>query len=142
MPPTAASALVGKPLPDFSRRTLDGQRVDTVSFRGRTVVIKFFAKYCAPCQKTLPALEALHQRHPDLAIVGVAEDEHQADVEDVVSRYSLTFPVVYDAENVLAGRYRVNALPAAFVADLNGTVRWAGAEEAAAQDFEWIATLE
>lgn len=133
---------MSKAAPEFSRRTLDGTRIETGTLRGRVVVVKFFAKYCEPCQRTLPALESLHRRHPELAIIGVAEDERRADVEEVVRRFSLTFPVVHDADNVLAGRYRVSALPATFVIDANGVVRWSGTEESRTTDLDWVSDLK
>ncbi len=129
-PPQPASALAhalsGKPLPDFDKRTLGGARVDTKSLRGRVVVVKFFAKYCEPCKRTLPAIEKLHRDDPEIAVVGVAEDESQADAAEVVATYGLSFPVVHDAGNVLAGRYRVSEMPITFVADAEGRIRWIG----------------
>ncbi len=125
-PPSAPSALLGKPLPDFHRDALSGERVDTAKLRGKVTVVKFFAKYCAPCKKTLPAVQAFHERHPDVAIVGVSEDERAADAQELVSTYHLTFPVVMDSGNALSGRYRANVLPATFVIDSHGVVRWVG----------------
>jgi thiol-disulfide isomerase/thioredoxin len=60
--------------PSIKRRTLSGESVDTKALAGRVVVVKFFAEYCAPCKKTLPAAQAL--AHPDVAFIGVSEDEH------------------------------------------------------------------
>jgi len=125
-PPSAQSSLQGKPLPAFQRGSIHGGRVDTTLLRGRVVVVKFFAKYCEPCKKTLPEVETLAKAHPEVAFVGVAEDEGQADVEWLVSTYGLTFPVVHDRGNVLSGRYRVTEMPISFVADKAGTVRWVG----------------
>jgi peroxiredoxin len=113
-------------LPDFSRATLDGARFDTSAARGKVLVIKFFAKYCEPCKRTLPAVEAMHDQMPDVVVVGVAEDEHESDARQLVRQFGLTFPVVHDADNVLAGRYRVTQLPVTFVVDRNGTVCWVG----------------
>lgn len=126
MPPQTPSALLAKPLPDFKRRTTEGASVDTAALRGKVVVVKFFAKYCEPCKKTLPAVEALAKRSTQVAFVGIAEDESMADVLEVVREYELTFPIVHDQGNVLSGRYRVRDLPVTFVADAKGVVRWVG----------------
>lgn len=126
MPPSMASPLAGKPLPDFQRPALDGARVDTKALRGRVVVVKFFAKYCEPCKRTLPAVEALSKDRADVAFIGVAEDEREADVQEMVRTYGLTFPVVHDRGNVLSGRYRVSEMPVTFVVDAQGVVRWVG----------------
>ncbi len=125
-PPSAPSPLRGKPLPSFHRVALDGSPVDTKSLAGRVVVVKFFAEYCAPCQKTLPAAEALHKSHPEVLLVGVSEDERASTAQEIASRFGLTFPVVHDAGQVLAGRFRVTEMPATFVAGTDGTIQWVG----------------
>jgi peroxiredoxin len=126
LPPTAPSALLGKSIPDFARPSLDGQRISTARLRGRAVVVKFFADYCAPCKHTLPVVERLHEKYPDFAFIGVSEDERVATAARLVQQFHLTFPVVLDRGNVLAGRFRVSAMPVTFVVDRRGVVRWVG----------------
>jgi peroxiredoxin len=128
-PASAPSTLSGKRLPDFKRPALDGARVDTEKLRGRIVVVKFFADYCVPCKKTLPAAEALHRERPEVAFVGISEDEDRGHAEAIAQRYALSFPVIHDQGQVLSGRFRVTEMPATFVADTNGTVRWVGGAE-------------
>ena len=94
-PPSAPSPLVAKSIPEFTRPALDGTRVDTKDLRGKVVVLKFFAKYCEPCVRTLPATQALHQSYgSSVAFVGVAVDELREDVQSMIDTYSLTFPIV------------------------------------------------
>lgn len=126
LPPSAPSPLLHRDLPRFHRPTLAGTSVDTASLAGHITVVKFFAAYCAPCQRTLPEAEALHRDRPDVAFIGVSEDEHEDDAVAQVQRYALTFPVVRDAGNVLAGRFRVTELPATFVVGRGGRVVWVG----------------
>jgi len=125
-PPSAPSALLERPVPSFKRRTLEGAEVTTESLRGKVVVVKFFAKYCEPCKRTLPAMERLHKDRPDVVVIGVAEDEHESDAREIAAQYGLTFPVVHDSGNVIAGRFRVTEMPATFVVDRAGSVRWVG----------------
>jgi peroxiredoxin len=123
-------------VPDFARPTLAGDRIDTEQLRGKVVVIKFFAKYCEPCKRTLPAAQKLHQKHPEVVFVGVSEDEYASDAQALVQSYGLTFPVVHDQGNVLAGRFRVSEMPVTFVVDAQGVVQWVGGP---AQDEEDLA---
>lgn len=125
-PPSAPSPLAQQSLPDFARPTLAGDRIDTEQLRGKVVVIKFFAKYCEPCKRTLPAAQELHEKHPGVAFVGVSEDEYSSDAQALVQSYGLTFPVVHDQGNVLAGRFRVSEMPVTFVVDAQGVVQWIG----------------
>jgi len=80
-------------------------------------------------QRTLPRLEALHEAEPQLVVVGVSLDDDAAGAWKSIGRHHLTFPVVHDAGNVLAGRFRVTDLPFAFVIDGAGRVRFAAGPE-------------
>jgi len=126
LPPSAPSALLGKALPEFRRPTLAHGDVDATRFRGRPVVVKFFAEYCEPCKRTLGTAQRLAVEHPEVHFVGVSEDEYQATAERVVKHHGLTFPIVLDRGHVLQGRFRVREMPVTFVADSNGIVRWVG----------------
>jgi cytochrome c biogenesis protein CcmG/thiol:disulfide interchange protein DsbE len=128
-PASSPSHLLDAPVPAFDRPTLAGGRFDSSAAAGRVLVIDFFAAYCRPCQRKLPALEALHRRRPQLAVVGVSLDETDEAARRSVVRHHLTFPVVHDAGNVLAGRLRVTELPISFVVDGQGRIRWVGGPE-------------
>ena len=135
-PPSAPSPLLGRELPAFRRPTVQGPVFDTAAAhaRGRVLVVDFFAAYCRPCQRALPALEAFHEAHPDVEIVGISLDDGPEGAVAMINRHHLTFPVVHDTEHVLAGRFRVSELPVSFVADPSGRVIWAaGPAQAASQ---------
>ena len=126
-----------KPLPDIKRRTLDGATFDTAEARGKKVtVVKFFAKYCEPCKRSLPWFEQFAKTHPEVAVLGIAEDERESDVRDVVSTFGLTFPIVHDTGNALSGRFRVTDMPITFVADKSGRIRWVGGPGQTEADLE------
>lgn len=135
-PPTLAHALLDKPLPDFHRsRTLDGAAIDPEALAGHAVVVKFFAEYCAPCKRTLPAAEHAHESHLDVAFIGISEDEYEGTAMSLVRRFGLTFPVVKDQGQALFGRFRVETIPVTFVADKAGIVRWVGGAEQSEADL-------
>ena len=126
MPPSSPGPLLGQPAPMFRRPTIQGGQIDTAAAAGQVLVVEFFAKYCRPCQKRLPAAEALRAELPDVVVVGVSVDESPALALEQVRRYGLGFPVVHDAGQVLAGRFRVVELPIALVVGGDGRVRWIG----------------
>ena len=135
-PASSPSKLLGGAVPAFRRPTLQGGTFDSAAAAGQIVVVDFFADYCQPCQRTLPALEALHRARPGLTIVGVSLDETPDRAWRSVRRHGLTFPVIHDAGNVLAGRLRVTELPISFVFDGGGHVRWVGGPEQPADALE------
>ena len=125
-PASAPSPHLGKAAPTFKRATLAGTSFDLAAQRGHTTVVKFAANYCIPCKKTLPALEALRGARPNLAVVVLVEDEKESEARALVQATGITVPVVHDADNVLAARYRVQDLPVTFVVNATGEVVWVG----------------
>ena len=100
------------------------------------MVVKFFANYCAPCKKTLPAAEELARRRPEVSVIGISEDELASDARRTVATYGLTFPVIHDRDNLIAGRFGVTEMPIAFVIDAAGVVRWAADDTHNEADLE------
>lgn len=134
-PPSSRSSLLGQSAPAFRREALDGSRVDVGAASGKVAVVKFVARYCKPCTRTLPAIEKLHLARPEIAIVAVSEDEHESEARELVAAYHLTFPVVHDAQQILSARWRVADLPITFVLDGKGTVAWVGGPEKTEADL-------
>jgi thiol-disulfide isomerase/thioredoxin len=139
--PLAPSGTLERPetkaLPEIKRRTLDGSTFDTAAARGkRVVVVKFFARYCEPCKRSLPWFQRFAAEHPKVAVVGVAEDERESDARDLAATYGLTFPIVHDGGNALSGRFRVTDMPITFVADASGRVRWVGGPDQTEADLD------
>jgi thiol-disulfide isomerase/thioredoxin len=126
-----------KALPDVKRRTLDGATFDTAEARGKKVtVVKFFAKFCEPCKRSLPWFQQFAKEHKDVAVLGIAEDERESDARDVATTFGLTFPIVHDTGNALSGRFRVSDMPITFVADRKGRIRWVGGPEQTEAELE------
>jgi thiol-disulfide isomerase/thioredoxin len=130
-PASAPSSLLSQGAPELHRPTLDQSGAPGSApfslrdLRGRLVIVDFFAEYCQPCMRTLPELERLRQSRSNISIVGVAEDPDAETSLKLVRDLGLGFPVVFDRDHVLAGRYRIDGLPATFVLDRQGVVRWA-----------------
>ena len=136
-PPTLGHSLLNQQLPDMQHfRSLDGDSLDPSGLAGRPVVVKFFAAFCEPCKRTLPAAERAHEDHQDVVFIGVSEDDDADTARGLVQKYGLTFPVIKDEDHVLFGRFRVGDLPKAYVADKTGTIRWIGGGDQPESDFE------
>lgn len=123
-PPSAPSPLLDQRLKTIGGRTIRGERVDLQALQGRIVVVKFFAKYCKPCEKTLPGAQRLHQENPDIAVIGISEDESRADLDYLIRRYGLSFPIVLDRGNIIAGRFGSPRSPRP--SSPTGRARWCG----------------
>jgi peroxiredoxin len=140
---SAKSPLLAASAPELHRPTLtasgpNGPQLSLRELHGRLVVVDFFAEYCQPCMRSLPELEQLHHDRPDLALIGIAEDPELETSVQLVQKLGLDFPIVYDQEHVLAGRYRVDGLPATFVIDRQGMVRWVSDGACERRDLEAV----
>lgn len=124
LPPSAPGPTLGRPLPSFSRRTVEGTPFSSEGLRGKVVVVEFFAQYCRPCWRALPEVQRLAAGDPELLVLGIGEDEFASDTQSMARQLGLSFPVLHDAGNELAARLRVGKIPATLVLDRSGMVRW------------------
>ena len=120
---------VGSPAPGFVLPSLEGDAVSSEDFRGKTLVLNFWASWCPPCRAEMPDFQALwEQRQPadDLVVLAVdflAEDTVEA-ASRFVDEFELTFPVATDTPTGdVALRYGVRGLPATFFIDRDGILR-------------------
>ncbi len=118
--------LVGKPGPSFSRdRVIGGPAFDLAGERGRIVVVVFWATWCEPCKKAFPQLEKLAEKYAGRAtIVGVSLDDDASGIEEFLATYDGKFEIVWDDGKKLAGTWQPKEMPASFVLDSYGIVRF------------------
>lgn len=117
--------------PDFTLPTLDGRTVTLSELRGQVVVLDFWASWCGPCQESMPALQALHERYAGrgVTVLAINEEENRSTVEAYVAgRY--TFTVLLDEEGSVGTAYGVWGIPHTVVVDRDGWphVVWEGPE--------------
>ncbi len=121
---------VGARAPLFSLPRLAGTgTLSLASFRGRTVVLNFFASWCDPCKREAPVLERLWQqdRSHHLVVLGVDANDSRADALRFVHAHGVTYPIVFDQDGlVAANRYDIANLPVTYV--LNATGRIVGGQ--------------
>jgi cytochrome c biogenesis protein CcmG/thiol:disulfide interchange protein DsbE len=94
----------------------------------KATVVDFWASWCAGCQESIPALDALYRdkRAEGLNVVGVSVDERRDDAFAMAHQLHATFPIVVDQDARLLTQYKVAQVPLTFVVDRAGTVRWVG----------------
>jgi len=110
----------GKPAPAFVVKGLDGKAISLASYKGKIVLLDFWATWCPPCRADAPALEKLHQQHQDLAIIGISVSEERATVEKFLREYPRGYPVALTTENELSRPYQAGPLPLYLVIDREG----------------------
>lgn len=117
---------IGDEAPNFHLRDLEGRVVSLEQFRGKVVLLNFWATWCGPCRVEMPAMEQLYRSFPrrDFEILAVSTDPQGAAVtRPFQQELGLTFPIVHDADYRIGLVYGARALPLTFMVDRNGIVR-------------------
>ena len=118
--------------PAFILKDLGGRTLSTESLKGQVVLVDFWATWCAPCRKSMPELQALHDKYKSrgFQVVGISIDEGDpGKVKKYVASKKFTYPIAVDDEKTPAWEaYRVKAVPAAFLLDREGRIveQWTG----------------
>lgn len=124
-PALAADTLVNKKAPEFVRTSLDHHQLDLHAYRGKVVLLNFWATWCAPCQLEIPHFVAWQNQYGPrgLQIIGISLDDDPALVRSLDHKLHLNYPVVM-GDAALGELYGgVLGLPMTFLIDRNGEVR-------------------
>lgn len=117
--------VVGSTAADFTLPDLNGQAQQLSQFRGKIVLLNFWATWCKPCTTEMPAMQSCYDKLRDkgLVVLAVNELEDDAKVREHIKNYGHTFPVLMDHDNRVANMYGVYGLPVSVFIDERGVVQ-------------------
>ncbi|PKP07784.1 MAG: hypothetical protein CVU10_07940 [Bacteroidetes bacterium HGW-Bacteroidetes-5] len=123
--------------PDFSLVNIDGKTVKLSDLKGKTVILDFWATWCGPCRASFPAMQQLvdyYKPNPDIVFLfidtfegntgGTTVDKMRPGAKKVMEEKNFSFNVLFDAGDEVAAKYKVKSIPAKFVIDKNGIMRY------------------
>lgn len=132
---TSASANQHRPAPDFTLPLIDGGQLQLSSYRGKVVLLDFWATWCVPCREETPHFVALQQKYggQGLQIIGVSMDDSTDPVHTFYQQFHMNYPVVMGTADVGSAYGGVLGLPIAFLIDRDGRIyaKHMGATDAA-----------
>jgi len=121
--------LVGSQRPDFSLGNHEGELVTSADFSGKTILVNFWATWCAPCRHEMPILMDLQREYGEqgLQVVGIALDDVQ-NVRHFVQKYGISYPILVGAADAMATSAAYGnvegVLPYSVLVDKGGVIRW------------------
>jgi peroxiredoxin len=116
---------VGTAAEDFRLVDLDGKSQSLSQYRGKVVLVNFWATWCKPCTTEMPAMQATYDklREKGFVVLAINELEDEAKVREHIKQHGHTFPVLMDRDNKVANQFGVFGLPVSVFIDEKGVVR-------------------
>ena len=116
---------VGMQAEDFRLTDLEGKSQSLSQYRGKIVLVNFWATWCKPCTTEMPAMQKIYDKLRDkgFVVLAVNELEDDAKVREHIKQYGHTFPVLMDRDNKVANQFGVFGLPVSVFLDEKGVIQ-------------------
>ena len=116
---------VGTAAEDFALVGLDGKEQRLSHYRGKVVLVNFWATWCKPCTTEMPAMQATYDklREKGFVVLAINELEDESKVREHIKQHGHTFPVLMDRDNKIANQFWVFGLPVSVFIDERGVVQ-------------------
>jgi cytochrome c biogenesis protein CcmG, thiol:disulfide interchange protein DsbE len=119
---------VGSPAPAYSATSMTGDSVSLAGMRGKVVLLNVWATWCGPCRQEIPELRAIQAAYKGrgLELIGVTVDTEGMDeaIDAFTTEFHMQYPIWRDPDERISARFRVLGLPATFLIDRQGILRW------------------
>jgi thiol-disulfide isomerase/thioredoxin len=131
---------------NFTLVTMDDSEVTLSDYRGRAVLVNFWATWCGPCVEETPALVRLYQKYKKrgFVVIGIARQSEESQVNEFINRFSIPYPVGRDTTGEIGSRYKIFSIPTSFLFSLEGKLKrkfegfGSGVEELIDQELQML----
>jgi cytochrome c biogenesis protein CcmG, thiol:disulfide interchange protein DsbE len=121
----SSAPVPGSPAISFELKSLEGKPVTLTNFRGKSLVMNFFASWCDPCRDEMPLINELAAKSDkdSYSVLGIAVEDTRAAVTEFAKETKLVFPIALDLNSTVKRAYRIFGPPATFFIDGQGIIR-------------------
>jgi len=121
----AATELAGSEAPDFVLKSLAGSNIRLSEYRGRVVMLVFWASWCGDCRAQLESLADVYDRYHDAGfdVLAVNLDREERQARGAADGWQAAYPILYDAGGEVGRLYDIGSMPLAVLVDRDGVVR-------------------
>ena len=137
---------VGMAAPSYGTVSLNGDSVSLKAERGKVVLLNVWATWCHPCRSEIPELRAIHAAYQQrgLELIGVSVDTEGNDenIRQFMKEFQMTFPVWRDPDERISTKFFTIGVPATFLIDKQGILRWRKTGPIAPHDSTLKAAIE
>jgi cytochrome c biogenesis protein CcmG/thiol:disulfide interchange protein DsbE len=120
-----ANLSIGKPAPNFTVTTFDGEELSLSDLKGQVVVVNFWASWCAPCHDEAPELQYIHETYQNAGVVLVGITYAESNIQnsiDFIERYGITYINAPDRGTRISKQYGITGVPETFIIDREGNL--------------------
>ncbi|HRR95494.1 MAG TPA: TlpA disulfide reductase family protein [Candidatus Ratteibacteria bacterium] len=113
-----------KKAPVFSLKTVNNEIINLSDYKGKVVIVNFFATWCPPCKREIPDFVKFYNENKDkgIVVIGICVGSKEQDIKKLIEEYKISYPVCISdgkVENAYGG---INAVPTTFIIDRNGFI--------------------
>ncbi|MYL60613.1 redoxin domain-containing protein [Virgibacillus halodenitrificans] len=117
---------IGDTAPDFELVSTNEEKVKLSDYRGKKVMLNFWATWCPPCREEIPDMQNFYDEK-EIVILAVNLTQTEAkkqDVVDFMEKHRVTFPVLLDEASDVSNKYRIQPIPTTYMIDSQGRIRF------------------
>ncbi|WPX08041.1 TlpA family protein disulfide reductase [Anaerocellum danielii] len=107
---------------NFKLVSVDGKEYSISDFKGRKVLLNFFATWCPPCRAEIPDFERFHRENKDVVLLGINIQEDKETVKEFLNSMGVTYPVLLDRDGNVSAQFGIEGIPTTFLLDENGRI--------------------
>lgn len=115
----------GNKAPDFTLISTDGKKINLSDYKGKVVILDFWATWCGPCRRGVPDLVSIQKNYNDkVVVIGISldSDRTKKDILPFMKEYGINYPIVYGTNEVVMSYGNIQAIPTSFLIDQKGNV--------------------